>query len=79
MFHAQRDEVGLRPGSAYNMIIVSQHMIVIPRKTADIDGVQANAAAMIGVAYCSSEEQYQAWVQREPMQLLRQFGAPKED
>ncbi|KAM0715551.1 hypothetical protein Q7P37_009049 [Cladosporium fusiforme] len=77
-FHSLRRDLGLEPGSPYNMIIVSQRMIVIPRRTADIEGVQANAAGMIGVVYCSSEEQYQAWLQRGPMQLLQKFGVPKD-
>lgn len=77
-FHALREEAGLQPGSAYNVIIVSHHMIVIPRRTADIDGIQANAAGMIGLVYCSSEDQYQSWLQRGPMDLLQQFGILKE-
>ena len=59
------------------MILVRGHMVVIPRRTADIDGVQANAAAMLGLVYCSSEEQYREWLRRGPMRLLAEFGVPR--
>lgn len=77
LFRSLRGDVGLKPGEAYNMILVRGHMIVIPRRTADIDGIQANAAGMTGLMYCSSEEQYQDWLRRGPMQLLEEFGVPK--
>lgn len=77
LFQRLREEADLKPGVAYNMILVAGHMIVIPRRTADIDGIQANAAAMIGVVYCSSQGQYESWVREGPMEMLERFGVPK--
>jgi len=78
LFLALRKEVGLRPGDAYNMVLYHGHMLVVPRRTANIDGVDANAAGMMGVVWCSSEEQYREWVRRGPMEWLLDFGVPKE-
>lgn len=78
LFLALRVEVGLQKGEPYNMILYHQYMIVIPRRTANIDGIDANAAGMLGDVWCSSEEQYQEWLKRGCMQLLQEFGVPKK-
>lgn len=78
LFYSLCDEADVKLAMAYNMILVGGRMIVIPRSTADIDGIQANAAAMIGVVYCSSQEQYESWVREGPMKMLERFGVPKE-
>lgn len=78
VFSSLREELGLRPDEAYNMILYHGHMVVIPRRSANIDGVDANAAGMTGVVWCSSEDQYQEWLRRGPMQWLKDFGVPSE-
>ena len=78
LFLDMREELRLRPGDAYNMVLYHHHMLVIPRRTANIDGVDANAAGMTGMVWCSSEEQYQEWLRRGPMEWLLDFGVPKE-
>jgi hypothetical protein len=62
---------------AYNMILYHHHMVVIPRRTANIDGIDANAAGMTGDVWCSSEAQFEEWKRRGPMQWLQDFGVPK--
>lgn len=79
LFLALREEIGLKDGEAYNMVLLHQYMIVIPRRSANIDGIDANAAGMLGFVWCSSEEQYQEWQQRGCMHLLQEFGVPKDN
>lgn len=78
LFLGLREENGLQDGEAYNMILLYQYMIVIPRRSANIDGIDANAAGMLGFVWCSSEEQYQEWQHRGCMHLLQEFGVPKD-
>lgn len=78
LFIALRTKLDLKPDQPYNMILYHHHMIVIPRRTANIDGIDANAAGMTGDVWCSSEAQYEEWLRIGPMQLLQQFGVPVE-
>lgn len=78
VFSSLREELGLQPYEAYNMVLYHGHMVVIPRRSANIDGIDANAAGMTGVVWCSSEHQYQEWLRRGPMQWLQDFGVPSE-
>lgn len=78
LFVSLRKELDLKPDQPYNMILYHHHMIVIPRRTANIDGIDANAAGMTGDVWCSSEAQYEEWQRIGPMQLLQQFGVPVE-
>ena len=78
LFATLRNELDLKPDQPYNMILYHNHMIVIPRRTANIDGIDANAAGMTGDVWCSSEAQYEEWLRIGPMQLLQQFGVPVE-
>lgn len=78
LFATLRKELDLKLDQPYNMILYYHHMIVIPRRTANIDGIDANAAGMTGDVWCSSEAQYEEWLRIGPMQLLQQFGVPVE-
>jgi hypothetical protein len=79
LFASLRTKLDLKPDQHYNMILYHHHMIVIPRRTANIDGIDANAAGMTGDVWCSSEAQYKEWQRIGPMQLLQQFGVPVEE
>jgi hypothetical protein len=61
LFVRLREKCDLEPNHAYNMILYHHHMIVIPRRTANIDGIDANAAGMTGDVWCSSEAQFEEW------------------
>lgn len=77
LFVRLREQCGLKSNEASNMILYPGHMVVIPRRTANIDGIDANAAGMTGDVWCSSEAQFKEWQRIGPMQLLLQFGVPK--
>ena len=78
LFATLREELEITSDQPYNMILYHHHMVVIPRRTANIDGIDANAAGMTGDVWCSSEAQYEEWLRIGPMQLLQQFGVPVE-
>lgn len=78
LFTSLRTKLYLKPDQPYNMILYHHHIVVIPRRTANIDGIDANAAGMTGDVWCSSEAQYEEWLRIGPMQLLQQFGVPVE-
>jgi ATP adenylyltransferase/5',5'''-P-1,P-4-tetraphosphate phosphorylase II len=76
LFTSLRKELGLKPEQPYNMVLYHHSMAVIPRRTANIDGIDANAAGMTGDVWCSSEAQYEEWQRIGPMELLQRFGVP---
>jgi ATP adenylyltransferase len=77
LFVILRRELALEAHQAYNMVLYHHHMVVIPRRTANIDGIDANAAGMTGDVWCSSEDQFKEWQRVGPMKLLQEFGVPR--
>jgi len=78
LFTSLRKKLELKPEQPYNMVLYHHSMVVIPRRTANIDGIDANAAGMTGDVWCSSEAQYEEWQRIGPMELLQQFGVPSD-
>lgn len=70
---------GIEPSEPHNMLLTTNWLMVIPRRRAWISEVAANAAAMIGMAWCKSEEQYQGWQRRGIGNVLRGMGKPSEE
>ncbi|KAK0129174.1 hypothetical protein ONS95_001109 [Cadophora gregata] len=66
-----------RVNNAHNVILVKEWMLVIPRSCARHGNLAANAASMAGLAWVNKLEDIQNWIDRGPMELLRQFGVAK--
>jgi len=60
----------------HNMIMTDRWMMVIPRRQARVGIMAANASAMVGMVWVTSEQQYEAWTARDPMAWLSTFGKP---
>lgn len=56
--------------------MTTKWMLVVPRRQARIGIAAANTAAMMGMVWVTSEEQYEAWTKQDPMTLLPTFGKP---
>lgn len=66
--------------SAHNVLLTKRHLLVIPRRNASsaVPPYQIpNAAAMIGLVWCPSDEIAEEWVQMGPLQALEKFGVAK--
>jgi ATP adenylyltransferase/5',5'''-P-1,P-4-tetraphosphate phosphorylase II len=76
------ETVGIKEGQAHNLLLTRDLIVAIPRPKAWMgsgDGeFAANAACMAGVAWCKTEEQYNAWIAYGPMKALREFGVDAE-
>ncbi len=59
---------------AHNVILVNEWMLVIPRSCARQGNLAANAASMAGMVWVTKPEDIEDWVDRDPMELLCQFG-----
>ncbi len=68
--------LNLGQGSAHNMILTKQWMLVIPRTKGRVEYMFANASGMIGLIWCAYEPQYNLWLQYGPMRALREMGVP---
>jgi len=71
-----REKLRVAQVISHNVILHDEYMIVIPRTKAWIGEAAANAAAMMGIVWCMSEDQHNAWLKLGPMQALMQFGVP---
>ena len=65
-----------QPDQPHNMLLTSQWIMVIPRAKAWIGEVSANAASMVGMVWCKTENQYDGWVQRGIAEVLEEMGKP---
>ena len=66
----------MRPDEPHNIILTSQWLMVIPRSKAWIGEVSANAASMVGMVWCKTEDQYEGWIQKGIAEVLREMGKP---
>ncbi|KAF2722040.1 hypothetical protein K431DRAFT_284247 [Polychaeton citri CBS 116435] len=79
------EELGISSGSAHNMLLVSEWMLVIPRSCANIQGhkpnapIQGGANAMLGMEWLKSRDQLENWEQYGPMKALTEFGVSSQD
>lgn len=67
------------PSEPHNVLLTGGWMMVIPRRTARIDEISANGAAMLGMVWCDSEAQYDGWMRRGVGNVLTQMGKPKAE
>ncbi|CAI6335479.1 unnamed protein product [Periconia digitata] len=78
IYHDLLSHLTLGQESAHNLILVKDWIMVIPRRTGWIGDLGANAAAMIGMVWMTSEQDYEGWTKQDPMLLLPTFGVPVE-
>jgi ATP adenylyltransferase/5',5'''-P-1,P-4-tetraphosphate phosphorylase II len=74
MYHRLASSLAHDLATPHNMILTDRWMMVIPRTRARIGIMAANAAAMVGMVWVTSEEQFEAWTAQDPMALLPSFG-----
>ena len=66
--------IARREHIAHNLVMIREWTMVIPRRTASIDGLGANAAAMIGLVWAANERELDQWAAIGPYNALSQFG-----
>lgn len=71
----------VKPDQAHNVILTHEYLLLIPRTKAWIQvgeeassKISANAAAMMGLVYSWSEEQFRAYLEFGPMKALGEMG-----
>ena len=60
----------------YNIVLVKEWIIMIPRRRGCFKGVSANAAGMMGMPTISNEELFKAWTDIGPTRVLSELGFP---
>lgn len=71
--HKTTEEDGAPP---HNMIMDAERMVVIPRRSAGIGSVGANAGGMLGMIWTQSEEATHRWLDAGPQNVLERAGLP---
>ncbi|KAI5859306.1 hypothetical protein GGS23DRAFT_600595 [Durotheca rogersii] len=79
IYNDLRSSLRLGPEAPHNVILVREWMMVIPRSKAGNGMMSANAAAMLGMVWVNSEEEYEAWVKHGPLNALLEFGVPRRE
>lgn len=60
----------------HNVIMDRNWLVVVPRRSAGWDGIDTNAAGMLGMVWVKSEEKMNIWLERGPANVLAQLGVP---
>ncbi|KAK3302703.1 ATP adenylyltransferase-domain-containing protein [Chaetomium strumarium] len=63
---------------AHNVIMDRSWLLVVPRRAAGWDGVDTNAAGMLGMVWVHSEEKMKLWMERGPGNVLARLGIPAD-
>ncbi|KAL3447601.1 ATP adenylyltransferase-domain-containing protein [Aspergillus insuetus] len=75
-----KQALGIDPESKdyfpHNVALVKEWIIVIPRQSADVEGITANAPGMLGSVWLTSDEQFEQWKQVGPRKVLAGLGYP---
>jgi ATP adenylyltransferase len=75
-----KQALGIDPASEeyfpHNVALVKEWIIVIPRQSADVEGITANAPGMLGSVWLISDEQFEQWKQVGPRKVLAGLGYP---
>lgn len=58
----------------YNVVVVREWMLVIPRRHHGREGVECNAVGMMGMVWVRDEEEREGWVRLGMTEHLRWLG-----
>lgn len=58
----------------HNVVLVREWMLVIPRRTSNVDGTGTNATGMMGMVCVADEADLQRWKSLGPARVLSQLG-----
>lgn len=61
---------------AYNLLLTSSFLFVIPRKTQAFEGIEVNSIGFIGSFFVRDDAQRALLLAKGPMELLRQVTFP---
>lgn len=62
----------------HNVIMTQEWTLVIPRRSAQVNGLSANAAGMMGLVWVSTTEELKEWKRRSPRRILGELGVKAE-
>lgn len=74
-----RQALDLEPGALicpHNFILTKRWMMVVPRRAASFQGINANAPGMLGSVFLWNQDQLEAWKEIGPMNVLAGLGLP---
>ena len=60
----------------YNVLLVKEWLIVIPRRRKAYDGIGTNSAGMMGMAWLKNQEERDGWTRLGMTKLLEVLGFP---
>jgi ATP adenylyltransferase len=71
-----RESLGVTSFAAYNLVMVKEWMIVIPRRHAAQKTIRANGAGMMGFVWVQDIEERNGWTQLGMTKVLTHMGVP---
>jgi len=67
-----------REAAPHNVVLDRRWMLVVPRRAPELNGADANAAAVLGMLWVSDEEKMRRWTEQGPARVLAHLGVPAE-
>lgn len=58
----------------HNLVMTGGWTVIIPRRTAQVDGISANAAGMMGMVWVETEDKFEQWNKLGPSWVLGKLG-----
>lgn len=62
--------------TTYNVVMVKQWIILIPRASKGYDGIGANGAGMMGLVWVGSKQEREGWTRLGMSKYLQYLGVP---
>lgn len=76
LLDAMRKSLGAESFAAYNLVMVKEWMIVIPRRHASRESIRANGAGMMGLVWIQDIEERKEWTRLGMAKVLAHMGIP---
>lgn len=61
---------------AYNLLLTPSFLLMVPRRAMSFEGIEVNSIGFIGSFFVKNDAQRAFFVQKGPMELLRQVTFP---
>jgi len=71
-----RNSVGAVSPTAYNMVMVRDWIMIIPRRHAARETIRANGAGMVGLVWVQDVEERNGWTRLGMTNVLTHMGIP---
>ena len=78
LLDTMRNSLGAVTSAAYNMVMVKDWIMIIPRRHAAQETIRANGAGMMGLVWVQDVEERNGWTRLGMTNVLTHMGVPTD-